>query len=400
LQDSGVHRADLVAKLMERPERFLSVVLTSISFTETVLVALGSLLCVSLMGDKIGTPVGIIAIAIILLLFVKVIPKTIAAQHPEGIALRYAPAIALTSKMVSPIVVMLSWITDIIARTRGVHTIPGALLSKEEIHTFISMGEEVGAVDENSAQMLRRVVRFGDRWVKEVMTPRTNVVWIEQGATLANFQRIYAESPRLRYPIYEDNFDNVKGVLVAKDVYQALAQGRIDKESVVTNFARPTYFVPGTKLVGDLFTEMRDKGISITVVLSEYGGTSGIVNVEQLVEEIVGEVKDELVGTESEFKVISEHTYQIDGSMKIGEANEQLGLGIPEDDYETIAGFVLHLLGHLPIEGEQVVYGNLRLAVIEVKGNRIAKLMVTKEELPPEQQVNHKSSSKSINQEH
>lgn len=399
LQERAIHRADRVAKIMEHPERFLSVVLTSISFTETVVVALGSFLCVSLMGETIGTPVGIVLIAIILLIFVKVIPKTIAAQHPEGLALRYAPAIEVTSKVVSPIVKVLSWITDIIARRTGAHTLPGALLSKEEIHTFISMSEEVGAVDETSAKMLKRMVKFGDRGVREVMTPRTNVVWVEHGATLEDFQRIYAESPNLRYPVYEGNFDNVKGVLVAKDIHVALARGSVDKKSVVTDFARPTYFVPGTKLVGELFNEMRDGKFSMAVVVSEYGGTSGIVGVEQLVEEIVGEVREELVGAEREFERISEHTYQVEGSMRIGEANEQLGLGIPENDYETIAGFVLHILGHLPKGGEQVAYGNLRLAVIEVRGNRIVRLMVTKEELLPGQQASNGSPTESIHQD-
>jgi len=389
LQERGVHRADRVAKIMEHPERFLSVVLTSISFTETVVVALGSLLCISLMGEKIGTPVGIILIAIVLLLFVKVIPKTIAAQHPEGLALRYAPVIEVTSRIVSPIVTVLSWITDKIASVRGIHTIPGALLSKEEIHTFISMSEEMGAVDGTSAQMLKRVVKFGDRWVREVMSPRTDVIWVEQGATLADFHAIYAESPRLRYPIYEGNFDNVIGILVTRDVYQALARGTIDNESIITDFIRPVYFVPETKLVGELFTEMRDKGFSMAVVLSEYGGTSGIVGVEQLIEEIVGEVREELVGAEKELEIISAHAFQVDGSMRVSEANEQFGMGIPEEnDYETIAGFVLYILGHLPVEGEQVVYGNLRMTVLEVKGNRVMSIMVTKEESPPEQEAN------------
>jgi len=391
LQDRGVHRADRVARIMERPERFLSVVLTSISFTETVVVALGSLLCISLMGEAIGTPVGIVLIAIILLLLVKVIPKTIAAQHPEGLALRYAPIIEVTSRVVSPIVIVLSWITDKIASIRGVHTLPGALISKEEIHTCISMGEEEGVVDGASAQMLKRMVKFGDRWVREVMTPRTDVIWVEQGATMADFQKIYAESPGLRYPIYEGNFDNVTGILIARDVHQALARGTMDKESIVTEFIRSVYFVPETKLVGELFTEMREKGFSVAVVLSEYGGTSGTVSVEQLIEEIVGEVREEIAEAEKELEIISAHAYQVDGSMRVSEANEQFGMGIPENDYETIAGFILHILGHLPVEGEQVVYGNLRMAVLEVKGNRVIKIMVTKEEPLSEQQTNHES---------
>lgn len=391
LQESGVRGAERVARIMEHPERFLSVVLTSISFTETILVALGGLLFVSLMGEAAGTPVGIICIAIILLLFVKVIPKTIAAQHPEGMALRYAPYIEITSKVVGPVVVVLSWITDKIARWTGAHTLPKALISKEEIQTAISMGEEEGTVDETSALILKRMVKFGDRYVREVMTPRTDAVWVEEGATLADFQKIYAESPLLRYPVYEGNSDNVKGVLVARDVHVELAKSSIKKAGVVTELARQIYFVPQTKLVGELFTEMRAKGFSMAVVVNEYGGTSGVVNIEQLVEEIVGEVSEEIVGAGEEFEVISEHAYKVEGSMRIEEVNELIGLGIPENDYETIAGFVLHLLGHLPQEGEQVVHDNLKLMVVEVKGNRITKLMVTKEE--PEQDMGSNNAS-------
>jgi len=380
LQVNGVHGADRVARIMERPERFLSIVLTSISFTETILVALTGFLFVSLMGETIGTPVGIICIAIILLLFVKVIPKTIAAQHPEGMALRYAPYIEITSKIVWPAVIVLSWIIDKIARPAGAHTLPRALISKEEIHTCIAMGAEGGSVDETSAQMLKRMVKFGDLYVREIMTPRTNVVWIKKGTTFADFQQLYAEKPLRRYPVYEDNTDNVKGVLVARDIYIALAKGSIDRESVVTGFVRPIYFVPGTKLVGELLTEMRDGGFPTAVVVSEYGGTSGIVNIEQLLEEIFGEISEDIIGADKEFNVISEYTYQLQGNMHIDEANKQLGLGIPDNDYETVAGFVLHLLGHLPQEGEQVDYKDLKLVVTEVKGSRISRLMVTKEE--------------------
>jgi putative hemolysin len=379
LQDSGVRRANMVARIMERPERFLSVVLTSISFTETVVVALGSLLFVSWLGETVGTPVGIVSIAIILLLFVKVIPKTVAAHYPEKLAMSFAPAINVTSKVVSPFVIVLSWITDIIARPTGAHPMRGALLSKEELHTAISMGEETGVVDEASAKMLKRMVKFGDRYVREVMTPRTEAVGIKLGATLADFHMIYAESPSLRYPVYEGNFDNMKGVLASRDVHIAISQGLSNLETIITDFARPVYFYPGTKLVGELFNEMRDEGFSMAVVVNEYGGTSGIVSIEQLIEEIVGEIKEDIVATKSDYEVLSINTYQIEGNMRVDEANDQLNLKIPENDYETMAGFVLHVLGHFPEEGEQLIHENLRIVVTGIKGSKIAKLLITKE---------------------
>ncbi|MDY6834351.1 MAG: hemolysin family protein [Chloroflexota bacterium] len=387
LQESGRPGAERVASIMEHPEKFLSVVLTCISVTETIAVALGGFLFLSLLGEGLlGTVVGIVVMAIILLLFVKVIPKTIAAQHPEEIALRYAPAIDITSKLVSPIVVILSKITGIIARPTGLHTIPGALLSKEELRTAISIGHDGGVFDETSAKMLNRMVKFGDLSVREVMTPRTDVIWVQEGATLEDFQRIYSGAPRYRYPIYEVDYDNVKGVLLSRDVHVALDKGEFQKDSIVTGLTRPVTFVPGTKPVGELFNEMRDRGVMTAVVLSEYGGTSGIVTIEQLIKEIVGEISEEVVGTPKEFEIIGEHTYQIEGCMRIDVANEELSLGIPEGNkYETIGGFIFHLLGHLPEVGEEVTYKNLKWMVTSVGGKRIERVIVTKiEELKEE----------------
>jgi CBS domain containing-hemolysin-like protein len=382
LQKEGRRGADRVARIMEYPERFLSVVLTSISFTETVAVALGGFLFLSLLEDPLGettaTAIGIAVMAIVLLLFVKVIPKTVAAQHHEGMALVYAPVIDVTSRVVSPIVWVLGWITDRVIPGHA-HFIPGSLMSKQELRTCIDMSHEGGMVDDASARMLRQVVKFGDKFVREVMTPRTDVVGVVEGATLGNFKRIYAESPQRRYPVYEGNLDRIKGFLLSKDAHVAWGKGDLDEGSCVTVLARPVYLVPGTKLVGTLFSEMRERGVSLAVVLSEYGGTSGIVHIDQLVEEIVGEVREELVVEEQEYEQISENMYQMDGAVRIEEANEELGLGIPDGiEFETVAGFVLHIAGHLPDIGESVRHESLTFMVTEVDGSRISKLVVSK----------------------
>ena len=183
---------------------------------------------------------------------------------------------------------------------------PRALVTKEEIGTIISMGEEEGVVDEDEATMLRKVVKFGERQVREVMTPRTDVAWIEKEATLADFFETYAEAPALRYPVYEGTFDNVIGFISVRDVVLAQAQGILDRKSPLEELYRPVYSVPGNKLVGELFAEMRSTGYLMAVVIDEYGGTSGIVNSEQLVEKIVGEIGEELVGATAEFEVVGE----------------------------------------------------------------------------------------------
>ena len=379
LQEEGVHGAERVARLMEHPEKFLSTVLTGVSFAETIVVALGTMFIVALLGEGLGTPLAIVILALVLLVFAKVIPKTIAAQHPERIALLYSRTIELMSKLLHPLVIALSWVAARFTPITHSSTMPGALMSREEISTVISIGEEQGVVDEASAEMLRKVVGLGECQVREVMTPRTEAIWLEEGATLTDFFKLYAESPAQRYPIYDGNYDNVKGMLSIRDVLDALAKGSIGAKGSVTALARPVYFVPESKMVGELFNEMREEGYPMAVVVSEYGGTSGIVSIDQLIEEIVGEVKEELAGAKKAFEIIGERAYKIQGGMRIEEVNEQLGFGLPQGDYQTIGGFALNLVGHLPAEREQLVYGDLRLVVAEVKENKITWLFVTKE---------------------
>ena len=382
LQEEEVRGADRVARIMKHPERFLSTVLTGISFAETIVVSLGTIFIVALLGEGVGTPVAIVVIALLLLIFAKVIPKTIAAQHPERIALMYGGAIEFITKLMYPLVVALSWTAAKIARLTHSSTVPGSLLSLEEIRTIISMGEEEGVVDEHSARMLHSVVGLGDRQVKEIMTPRTEASWLEQDATVGDLFKTYTESPALRYPVYEETYDNVKGMLSVRDVLSSIAQGSMDRRARLAELIRPVYFVPERKTVGELFGEMRSEGYHMAVVVDEYGGSSGIVTIDQLIEEIVGEIEQEIVGAEKQFEVMRDGTYRILGSMRVDEANEKLQLGLPEGDYTTVGGFALNLFGHLPQKGERAVHDDLEFLASEVRDNKIVRLSVTRQVRP------------------
>jgi putative hemolysin len=382
LQEENAHGADRVARIMENPSRFLSTVLTGISFAETIVVSLGTIFIVSLLGEGregLGTAIAIVVIALVLLVFAKVIPKTIAAQHPERIALPFSRPIELIARVISPLITVLGWVSDKFVHLAHSSTMQGTLLSREELSTVIDMGEEEGVVDETSAEMLRTVVDLAERQVREVMTPRTEAIWIEDGMKLSEFFKLYAESPAHRYPIYEDNYDSVKGMLSSRDVFIALAKGEINGKSVLTDMARPVYFVPGGKTIGQLFNEMRDAKYFMAVVVNEYGGTSGIVTLDQLVEYIVGEIGEELGVSPKNYEVVGVRSYKIQGSTRVEEVNEELRLGIPEGEYQTVGGYVLELFGRLPKEGEQIVADNLKLLVAEVKDNKITRIFVTKE---------------------
>jgi CBS domain containing-hemolysin-like protein len=222
------------------------------------------------------------------------------------------------------------------------------------------------------------VFHFRDRLVKEMMVPRTEVVWLEKGTPLRDFYRTFAGALHSRFPVYDESIDNVVGIVGIKDVLRAVAQGELDESSPVDKVLRPALYVPETKPVGGLFWEMQEGGHQMAIVVDEYGGTAGIVTLELLLEEMVGRVVDELGKPVREFVAIDEHTTELDAGMSIFEANEELGLAIPDGDYETVAGFVLSALGHIPKEGEQVLGDGFRMVVAEVQGVKIERVRVTK----------------------
>jgi putative hemolysin len=317
--------------------------------------------------------------AIILLIFAETMPKTFANRHAEKLSLLFVRPIEILSWIFSPVVVVLSWLASALTRLVGGTPVPRSIVSDEEIRTMITVGHKEGTVEEAEADMLHAVFDFGDSPVSEVLVPRPEVVGIEKGETLARFLETYSEYPISRFPVYEENMDNVVGIISIKDVLMALAKDSITKETSVDELIRPAYFTPETKRISELFSEMRDKNYRMAIVVDEYGGTAGIVSLSRLMEEIVGPVGDELAEAEKEFEPINEYTFQIDGGMRIEEANEELGLELPEGDYETVAGFVLHLMGHIPKQGKQLKYKGLKIVITKMKGHKIEEILLTKE---------------------
>jgi putative hemolysin len=276
-------------------------------------------------------------------------------------------------------VVALSWIASGFSKLFGGMPVPKSLASEEEIRNMISVGRKEGTLKKAEAEMLHKVFEFGNSPVSEVMVPRTEVVWVKKGAKLADFLRLYKKSPLSRFPVFEDNRDNVVGILSVKDVLMAQAKKTIGNEGTIDELIRPTYFAPETKRISELFAEMRDKNYRMAVAVDEYGGTAGIVSLSRLVEEIVGPVGDEFAEAEKEYEAIDERTFQIDGGMRIEEANEEMDLELPEGEYETVAGFVLDLLGHIPKQGQKLKYKDLRIVITEMRGLKIEKIRVAKE---------------------
>jgi len=377
--DTKVKGAQRIARLVERPEKLLSTILLGNNFVNVAAAALATVLAMSVWGQETGVVVATVGLTIIILIFSETTPKTFATQHAEKLSLIYARPIEALAWIFTPVVAVLSWIASAFTKLAGGTPLHRSLVSEEEIRSMITMGHKEGTVEEEEAEMLHKVFEFGDRQVSEAIVPRPEVVSVEKGTTLADFLAIYAESPMSRFPVYEENMDNVVGILSVKDVLMALAKGAITHENTIDDLIRPAYFTPETKRIGELFTEMRDKNYRMCVVVDEYGGTAGVVSLSRLMEEIVGPVGDELAEAEKEYEPINEYTFQVDGGMRIDEANEEMGLELPEGDYETMAGFILRLLGHIPRQGQQIRYKDLKLVVTRMRGKKIDEILLTKE---------------------
>ena len=387
LVSTNVPGAARISRMMQHPGKLLSAILTGNNLVNTAAASLGTVLAVSVWGEH-GVLIATIGVTIILLVFCETTPKIIAANNAEKTAMRVAKPIEIAQVMFTPAVLALSSIASRLSKMAGGEAVSRSLVSEEEIRTMISVGHKEGTFEEAEAEMLHNVFDFGDRPVHEVMIPRPEVVAIEEGSTVGDFLSLYSESPLSRFPVYQENMDNVVGILSIKDVLMALSRGTIDNQSVIDDLIRPTYFTPKTKRINELFAEMRDNNYRMAVIVDEYGGTAGVVSLSRLVEEIVGQVGDELASVEKEYEAINEYTFQIDGSMRISEANEEMELNLPEgEDYETVAGFILSLLGHIPKRGDQLKYRGLKIVVTKMRDLKIEEVLLTKEKqknVPPQ----------------
>ena len=368
-----------VAEMAKKPEHLLTTVLLGNNLVNTAAAALATIVMASALSEGQAVLAATVGVTIMLLIFGDIFPKIVATRYGERLAFIYVKPIKILILVLSPIAAVFVWIADKLARMVGATPTQRTLTSDAEIRTAVSLGVREGTLVESEAEMLEGVFRFGDRHVSELMVPRPEIAWVEKGTTLREFLSIYARTPYSRFPLYQDRMDKVIGVLWIKDVLMAQAKGTLQENSPVDPLARPAYFVPEGKHVAALFAELQKSGGHIAIVVDEFGGVSGLVTMEKLLEEIVGEIRDELTKTGKSFEAIGENSFQIDGGMKVEDANEQLELGLPKGPYETVAGFVLDLLGHIPKEGEQIKHNKLKMVMTEVKGVKIEKILVTKE---------------------
>ena len=372
----GQPGASRVARLIQRPEKFLATVLLSNNLVNTAVAVLGTSLVVTLMGNTSeAVLLSTFGVTLVLLIFGETIPKTISWRRSETVAFAVSRPLTCVEFILTPGTRLLQALSSLCNRLLG---ITGALpeIGDEEIRTLIAVGAQSGVVEQNEAELLEKVFRFGDRQMREIMTPRPEIIWLERGITLEDFLTLYSQHSHTRFPVYEGSTENVVGLLSSKDVLQALGLGKLQPQDSVTDLMRGAYLVPETKAVGDTFGEMQKAGHGLVLTVDEFGGIAGLATSKQLLGIIVGQVEDEGDTPEEAYTPVDEHTFRLDAGVGVSEINEELDLGLPEGDYQTVAGFVLDHLGRIPDTGDVVEYDSLRLTVMEMSGVRIDSVEV------------------------
>ena len=383
LAEQGSKAAAILQRLRADPNRFLSTVL----FVNTLALIVAST-ATALLSEAVfsswGLPAGwrlwltllvSVVLSVILLIAAEVTPKTLAITHAERVALMTAGPVDRLASFLGPIL----WVVTFVSRgLTGGRAARAPYLSEEELISVLHVSEEQGVIEEQEHQMIHGIIEISDKTVREIMIPRTDIVAVELHADLRDVVRVFKEHRHTRMPVYDRDFDHVVGLIHTKDLllfYTLSSSQKFDMDKLL----RPIEFTPEQKKVDELLHDMRTKKQHMMIVVDEYGGTAGLVTLEDLLEEIVGEIRDEYDSAEEDMLVIlNDHEARVDAGFPLEELNSRLGLAIEESgDYDSVGGYVHSVLGKIASVGDSFKAGRARWTVEKVKGRRIETIRLT-----------------------
>lgn len=414
LAEEGNKKAKQIVKLTENPNRFLSTIQIGVTlagflasasasqnFADLLVNALKHTAIVNVIHESVINGISVVLITIITSYFSLVLgelaPKRIAMQVPEKVSFKVVGILLFIAKITKPFVKVLSVSTNGVVRLLGFD--PNAdeeNVTEEEIRMMVDVGGEKGVIEDSQKEMIDNIFEFDDLDAGDIMTHRTDMTAIEVSRSLEEVAELAIENGYSRIPVYEDDPDSIVGVLYAKDLLKYVGHN-IPADLTISKVMRKALYVPETQSCGDLFKAMNDSHTQFAVVVDEYGGTAGIVTLEDVLESIVGNIQDEYDDEDEEIVQINETTFTIDGITDLDEVDELVGTKLPEGDYDTLGGFVISLLGYLPSESDPepavAEYENLRFTVLNFEDRRIGEIKV--EILPKEENEDEDSDSKS-----
>ncbi len=368
LAREGNKNAIIVEELINNPETLLATILVGNNIVNIAAASIATAIAIEFFGSKgIGIATGVLTFVI--LVFGEITPKSISAENAERISLLVAKPIKFFIKFFSPLVYILTLITGPVTKRSGKRRV---MITEDEIRLLVEMGEKEGVIEKEEKEMIKGVFEVGDMVAKEVMIPRVDMVCIEVNESIDEALKLIRETGFSRIPVYEGNRDNIVGILYAKDIIRHL-----NKKIKIKDIMRPPFFIPETKSLRELLREMQKLKLHMAIVVDEYGGTAGLVTLEDIIEEIVGEIMDEVDEEEELIRRIDENTWLVNARARIEEVNEILNLEIPEDEFETIGGFVFNKLGKIPKIGDYIEIDGVKITVEKMKDKRIRKVRIT-----------------------
>jgi len=391
LVDSGNKKALLVQKLQSEPEKFLATVQIGVTLVGTLASVVGGAKIVDLLipllrklpfefiqrwSESISIAIVVIGIAYLSLVIGELVPKYIALRYSEKVALRVAGPIRFLSRISFVFIKTLSFSTRGLMRLFiGKTPKEPPFISEEELKYIVTEGKDRGIFEKTEAEIIHSVFEFTDTTVKRAMTPRTEIVGLEISSDQKTVLRTVTEEGYSRLPVYKDNLDNILGIIHAKDVITILQHSDL---IILEDIIRKPYFVPDSMKISELLREFQKRRSQMAIVLDEFGGTAGLITLEDIIEEIVGEIEDEYDEERKEIEILADSSAIVRGSIPLRELNEKLKLNFPEEKFETLNGLLINTLGRIPILDEKVELFELNFYILEKMGHHLQKIKISK----------------------
>ena len=371
LVEEGRRGAVALSHIAENPANYLNVVLLL-----TLLATIGGTTIATSFAvrhwENAGEIISTVAMTILLFVFAEVTPKTFAIQQTDRVGLMTAPILVFLTRLVGPLAKGLLKFANVIMPGKGLKQ--GPYITEQELRASAEVASEEGEIEDEEKELIHSIFEFGDTIVREVMVPRPDIVAMEDDKTLRDVQALVLEHGYSRVPVYREDLDDVAGMIYAKDVLKALHQGKHD--SPLSEIVREPHYIPETKKVAELLREMQRDKFHIALVTDEYGSVSGLVTLEDLLEELVGEIADEYDREEPELVPVGDGLYRVSGKASIDDVNELLDVELPDEEWDTVAGLMLELFGRIPKSGDEVTFEGLTFTAEEVQGRRISKVLI------------------------
>ena len=371
LADAGLSSAQTLMKVLDNQPKMLSAILIGNNIVNISASSLATILVTRAFGDMyVGVGTGILTLLV--LIFGEITPKTSATLYSETMALRFAKPIYMIMQVLTPVIFIVDKLSQGVLRL--LHVDPNKkqdAITEDELRTIVEVSHEEGVIESDEKKMIYNVFDFGDSVAKDIMVPRIDMTFIDVDATFSEVIEVFREVKYTRYPVYEETTDNVIGIINIKDLLLTENQ----KKFCIRDYLREPLYTYEFKKTAELMVELRKTQNNIAIVLDEYGATAGLITLEDMLEEIVGEIRDEYDEDEEDLiRRIGPREYVVEAAMKLDDLNDQLGLDLKSEDYDSIGGFIIGLLDHLPEEGEEVTHKTLRFVVDKVDRNRIDKI--------------------------